>query len=384
MDGNIPPARITVQLVSDDSEWDNLQKEWNQLFEAVLAARAPLHFDWMRTWWTIYGPHYARSHGLNILTFRREQRLAGLLPLYMGQAHPAAMGVRCLRFLSTGETRDEETCPDYLDLLCREEDAYDCTVAAIQAIDQIPKDQLALQAMPQQSPLAIALGHDRRIVRSPGDFCPVADLSGGFENYLQRLSSNGRQQARRLIRDIEKHHSIFELADVSNADSFVQDLIDLHQARWVAEGKPGCFAASRFTEFHRKLIQLWLPSNRVALARLRMGDRPIAVLYGFCHHNRFEFYQSGVGDAPELRSPGIACHLLLMRELASRNVHTYDFLRGSSVYKDRLATASNELTDLMAWQSTFRAIAYRTTRSAMRSIVRRFRRPANPQAGSSI
>src|SRR5262245_22074446 len=64
MDGHLPLPPLTVHLVSGDSEWDALRPEWNHLFDSVSSARAPLHFDWMRTWWTIYGPHYARSRGL--------------------------------------------------------------------------------------------------------------------------------------------------------------------------------------------------------------------------------------------------------------------------------------------------------------------------------
>lgn len=383
MDGISPPVELSVQVISDVSEWDILRPEWNGLFESVRTASGPLHSDWMRTWWTIYGPHYVRSQGLKIITFRLGQRLVGILPLYVGHAQPSAMRVRCLRFLSTGETTDEETCPDYLDLLCLPENADDCTAKAIEAIESMAWDQLSLQAMPHDSPLALALTQDQRFVRNGSNPCPAADLSGGFEQYLQRLSSNGRQQARRHIRDAEKLGVTFELADEQSGPSFFSDLIDLHQTRWTAEGKRGCFASARFTQFHRQLIQLWIPTNRVVLARLKCGDDAIAALYGFCHHDRFEFYQSGVGETPEVRSPGILCHLLLMRELASRNIRTYDFLRGSSVYKDRLATGKTDLVDLQTWRTSIRAVAYQTTRSAVKSLVRPFRKRVQPEPNSA-
>ena len=77
----------------------------------------------------------------------------------------------------------------------------------------------------------------------------------------------------------------------------------------------------------------------------RLGDEPVAVLYGFVNGSRFDFYQSGVRRdvTGRLRSPGNLAHLRLMQTLAERGVTAYDFLHGISSYKERLATRENQL-----------------------------------------
>jgi CelD/BcsL family acetyltransferase involved in cellulose biosynthesis len=118
------------------------------------------------------------------------------------------------------------------------------------------------------------------------------------------------------------------------------------------------------------------------LARLSAAGQPVAVLYGFVTGSKFDFYQSGVRtDAPGLRSPGNQAHLLLMRALAGRGVGWYDFLRGASSYKERLATGANRLVGVEVWRPTLRAAVYRSARFVRRSAraaLQRLRRPAPP------
>jgi CelD/BcsL family acetyltransferase involved in cellulose biosynthesis len=172
------------------------------------------------------------------------------------------------------------------------------------------------------------------------------------------------------------------LAAESQADEFFNDLVRLHQERWKTEGKPGCFAAPRFTEFHRSLVADWLPGQKAVLARLSIEGKAVAVLYGFVTGSKFDFYQSGVdmSGSARLRSPGSLAHLLLMRALADRGITCYDFLRGSSSYKERLATGENRLVSLQAWRPSLRAEIYGSLRLLGRTLRKglRWLRPNQP------
>ena len=367
---------VTSRLVDRERDWDALRPQWKALYAASPYASPPLDFDWLRLWWRVYGPAYGPG-GLQIVTVWRRTELIGALPLYQGR-RGGALAVRHLRFLSTGEAEHEETCPDYLNTLCRTGDEEVCSDAVWNCVGQMAWDHLELLDLPEESPLVRSAARPARARTVPRGTCPVADLTGGFETYLGRLSANSRQQARRIIREGQRAAATFELAAADQASEAFDDLVRLHQARWTAEGKPGVFAASRFTTFHRELVRQWLPAGRAVLARLSVAGEPAAVLYGFVNGSRFEFYQSGVKrDADgRLRSPGQLAHLLLMQALAERGITAYDFLRGASSYKKRLATCENRLVGVQLWRPTFRAatgrsvrIVARVTRRSLRSLL---------------
>jgi hypothetical protein len=294
--------------------------------------------------------------------------LVGALPLYEGRSGRSPLGARELRFLSTGEAEYEETCPDYLNALCLCGEEEACLDAVWDCFDGLAWDHLELLDLPVESPLLRSRAFPGLVRTFPRGTCPVADLGGGFDAYLGRLSSNSRQQARRLLRESERAGATFETVAADQAAGAFDDLVRLHQARWNAEGKPGVFAAPRFTAFHREIVAEWLPGGRAVLARLSLGGEPLGVLYGFVTGSRFHFYQSGVRrDVTErLRSPGNLAHLLLMQTLAERGVTAYDFLRGASSYKERLATRENQLVGLRVWRPTFRAATCRSARLAER------------------
>jgi CelD/BcsL family acetyltransferase involved in cellulose biosynthesis len=377
---------VTAEVVRDVRQWDGLQPEWDELFRVSPTASPPLRFAWLRRWWDVYGPAYAAPGGPAVLTVRRGPRLIGALPLYVRRTGPPLLGLRRLRFLSTGEAEAEETCPDYLDLLHRpgEEGACLDALERLLATAAVPWDEIELSDVSERSPLArwgrgFPAGSRAAVTDRGG--CPIADLAGGFEAYLGRLSANSRQQARRLLRGAAKAGAGLDVATTGeDVATMFDQLVALHQRRWTLAGKPGCFAADRFTALHRSLAERWVPDGHAVLARLSLGGAPLAVLYGFVVGAKFDFYQSGVtvDDTGPLRSPGITAHLALMEHLAGRGLTAYDFLRGSSAYKDRLATGEARLACVRITRAGLRTRTDAAARLAVRALRRAYATVAGP------
>jgi CelD/BcsL family acetyltransferase involved in cellulose biosynthesis len=361
------PKDVTIRLIREEQEWDAIRDDWNALYASSPYSSVPLDFVWLRGWWRVYGALYGKS-GLRVVTVRRGSRLIGAIPLYVGRGVGGSIGGRHLRFISTGEAEHEETCPEYLNLLCLPGEEAICADAIWSEVSRMDWDHLEFLDLAEDSPLfgACTLPRDARSF-SRGS-CLVADLAGGFEAYLRNLSPNARQNARRLFREGERAEAQFEIVDGEQAVGAFDDLVRLHQHRWMVDGKPGVFAAPRFIEFHRILIKEWLPGGRALLARLSFAGVTVAVIYGFVNRQKFDFYQMGVRLEPSgpVRSPGILANLLLMRALTERGVTAYDFLRGSASYKQRLATRENQLVGVQIWRPTLRAAIHRSGQLAQR------------------
>jgi CelD/BcsL family acetyltransferase involved in cellulose biosynthesis len=361
------PKDVTTRVIREEREWDAIRDDWNILYASSPYSSVPLDFVWLRGWWRVYGALYGKA-GLRVVTIRRGSKLVGAIPLYVSRGLGNSLGARHLRFISTGEEEHEETCPDYMNLLCLPGEEDVCANAIWSEVGRMDWDHLEFLDLTEDSPLlrGITLPHDARSF-SRGS-CPIADLTDGFEAYLKRLSLKSRQQARRALREGERAGAQFELVDAVHAAGAFDDLVRLHQERWTLDGKPGVFAAARFTEFHRNLIQEWLPSGRAVLARLSLAGAPVAVLYGFVNGRKFDSYQLGARREPGslVHSPGILASLLLMRTLTERGVNAYDFLRGSSSYKQQQATRENQLVGVQIWRPTLRAAIHRSGQLASR------------------
>lgn len=351
-----PGGELAVHIISDEAEWHGIQTDWNELFAVSATATPSLDHSFLRLWWEIFGPALLVAEP-RIITVRRDGRLVGALPLYVQRASGGVIDYHLLALIGTAEPDHEGISAENANALHVPGEGAACSRAIWQAIEKMKWDRLSFHDLPENTPLLKAENAPRRIRYLARTTAPVADLTGGFEEYLQRLSSNSRQNARRLMRQGEEAGVRLEIVNTAGIDAAFDELLTLHGARWSEEGEPGVFAASPlFTEFHRRLVRLWIPDGRAVLARLLLNTDSIAMVYGFVCRQKFDYYQAGMsmdsGDA--LRSPGILSHLLLMQALLERGVTAYDFLQGAYSFKQRLATRQHEQVTIQTTRPNFR------------------------------
>lgn len=363
-----------IETITDHAEWLRLEADWRALFDASSTASSALRWEWLARWWEVFGPECSNPPGgLHVLIARRGDTLCGALPLFL----QCTSGRRRLGFIGSGELGGEGVYPEKLDILATSGDTA-CTQALLDAVSQL----LATKSW-DEFDLSLGLEHaalhaHRFSLRACKVFdrtfpAPYADLTGGFEQYLARRSTNSRQQFRRLIRGAEREGYRLDLAETpEQAFQFFEQLVSLHQAHWKLLGETGAFSTARVREFHRLVIADLIALNQVVLAQLT-GPKTLAVLYGFVVNNTFDFYQSGIAtdvDAGSIKSPGITAHLLLMQQLAARGIHEYDFLAGGSFYKEKLATSSRNFVRRRLLKLTPQNVIF-----VMREAVRRAARP---------
>lgn len=349
-------SAVQCEIVRTQEGFDQLQPAWDALFQQAHNPSPPLSYEWLQKWLDIYGEQYLGDESaLRIICCWRGRDLVGVLPLYVRRQQRVADGGTHLAFISTGEQQNEEICPDYLDMLCLADVKDYCIELAWRAILQDMAgdyDRIELKDVADHSGVvkwARAHGAASDIQIVPRGVCPIADMHGGFEAYLSRLSSNTRQQGRRLLRAAAQAGVQFQVATTpEEVREFFGEMVDLHQRRWEEAGQPGCFASESFEQFHRQLAEQWVPAGRAVLSRIVLQGQTLAVKYGFRVGAKFDFYQSGIrmDDASPIKSPGIVSFLMLMNWLCGQGVAEFDFLRGSSAYKQRLATTVQPLVEV--------------------------------------
>jgi CelD/BcsL family acetyltransferase involved in cellulose biosynthesis len=155
------------------------------------------------------------------------------------------------------------------------------------------------------------------------------------------------------------------------AESWLDELIALHDARWRAIGQEGAFASPKRRAFHFGFLRSAVPRNEAYVMRIRTGTQTVGVLYGILSHGLVNFYQSGfhtTGD-PHLK-PGLVSHCLAIRHFAAAGYREYDFLAsapGESRYKQSLATNQRDLHWLTLSRPSYKHDMLRIVRGARRA-----------------
>jgi CelD/BcsL family acetyltransferase involved in cellulose biosynthesis len=168
-----------------------------------------------------------------------------------------------------------------------------------------------------------------------------AEATGG--DVSQILRSSTRKKLRRSFRALGEVRA--EWAETpEEALEILEELVQLHQARWTRAGHRGVFASPRVAGFHRALVRRLAATGGVVLFRASAASGTVGCEYGFVEGDRVLLYQSGLAEHSDRQvRPGFVADVLCMQCCYERGFSEYDFLAGESIYKRQLSTDAREL-----------------------------------------
>jgi CelD/BcsL family acetyltransferase involved in cellulose biosynthesis len=352
---------IKTSVLIDESSFDELGPEWDELLELSDQRVFFLRFTWNRLWWRFLRPPDSE---LFIVACRdSKDNLVGLAPFYLRQRKTAGIPhVRELLFLGTGIYAQTS---EYLDVIARH--GYERAVADATAeclANDSNWDRLCLREIPESSTmlshLARALEEDAQI--EPCNRSCYIDTTVGWESFKSGLSRSARKNVLYGTRKLFSKHDcrLKRVGTLDELDPAMDALIRLHQARWQGKGEPGAFALINFEEFVREIARASLAEGSLRLLTLEIDGAVAAARLGFQENHITHAFQSGFDPAYAHEGVGSVMNgLTIKASFEDDYVHEYDFMGGSEAHKESWATSYKDSVSLTAIRPGTRSAAYR-------------------------
>ena len=354
------PARpLTFRLVTTRAELESLAPAWQALLDESASPEPMLAPTWLLTWWRVYGEHTGRR--LHVGLLYDGNQLIGMAPFCKRRYwHRPGIPMTRIEFLGADVDENDGVCSEYLNLIaCRGQEER----VARQFVHELHHGsfggwhELVLGAMNGDVAMPCLLrdafaarGHRTECVTTTES--PFLSLPANWDAYLKSLPKKRRHNVTSALRAFEawagSEWQLQEARDGQELERGQQILWDLHNRRWQeADGRPGAFAASRFSAFHRAYLPQLLCEGKLDLFWLTVRGQPIAAHYQIIAHQKAYFYQCGRAlDVPEKVRPGIVMVALALQRAIRQGLREFDFLGGPAFYKSEFTKTNRPIVTL--------------------------------------
>jgi CelD/BcsL family acetyltransferase involved in cellulose biosynthesis len=329
---------LSLELVEQELDLLTLKPCWNSLLSRSQNDTFFLTWDWVWTWWQVYGEDYK----LFVLVARNPRdTVCGIAPLVLNRT-----SLNCLEFVGQNQAWGE-----YLSFIVEQGWERDVTEAICHALLKLRTEgrwsSLHFRFVRRDAailPLMLEAFDNRGIslTVSAEDVAPFVELPDIWERYLEAKGPSFRKRValneRRLSRGGEVR-LVFAGVDMPIQETF-DHLVALHNERWSK------VMDTRFECFHRRLCNEIAPFGQLVLVLLKVGEGVVAAKYDFAYGGKIWNYQGGWSrDFARLRVGSVLIARIIEWAI-SRGFSEYDFLAGDYPYKRWWSTGVRYTVDL--------------------------------------
>ncbi|MGE3508288.1 MAG: GNAT family N-acetyltransferase [Vicinamibacterales bacterium] len=342
---------MRVDVVTGRDGLDALRPDWNALLESSQAPSVFLTWEWVSTWWGVYGA----GAQLYVLTVRDAAgQLVAIAPFQRRRQRGFGRDGRGhVCFIGDGG----DVTPEYLNVIALTGSERAVARTLVEFLTQDPGvGAIELRPMPEHSPMLLALqvafGSQSGVMDCTYDAaCPMMQLPATPEAFVAGQSRNYRKKVgeyhRRAERDLGA--TLRRAGSVDDVRHDMRQLASLHQLRW--GGRSGSFRSPEYLTFHEALAQTFFDRGWLRLFALESAGRPLAMTYCFAYAGRYSFYQSGRDPEFARYRVGLLLMHLVVQEAIRDGASVFDFLRGEEEYKFHWAKTTTRSLRVSYWKS---------------------------------
>lgn len=298
---------------------DRLESEWRALLPRCREKWVFFWPTWLRVWWQEFGA----GRELMLLSVRRDGQLVGVAPLMREDGRLTFAG-------------DTNVC-DYMDVIAAEGEESNVVSALLRGLGEEPWDELALWAVPEDSPTldslrtaAPSLG--LKVETEVEDVCPYVDLPDTWDEYLAGLDKKDRHELRRKLRKLSRGGEVGTEALEAPAEvaAAMGDFLRLYRQSRTDKAE---FMTPQMERFFCAIVDALAAEGRVEMHFLTLNDVRVAAVLCFCAGEEALLYNSGYDAGYAHLSVGLLSKALVLQKAIEEGKKRFDFLRGPEPYK---------------------------------------------------
>lgn len=340
---------ISVSLLTDSKAFQEMKVEWNVLLRESQSNNVFLTWEWLHTWWEIYG----KTSKLHIIAVRNYLgELIGIAPFKVSKRSILGIGKsRVLEFIGCGG----DVTTEYLDIIAKKGLETIVFNSVAEFIFRNPSwTKVDLRHFSSTSPaIPIIKGFLEqrnvpcRIDRS--SICPIVMLTKSWGKFLSGKSFNFRKKMKESLRVARRDLGVRLVCcdSLATLQGDMNGLIDLHLKRWGKRSR--AFRTEQYVTFHRKVSRLFLENGWLRLYFIKQEDKTLAGIYCFHYNNKYYYYQSGRDMGYSKYRLGTVLLNEALKSAISEGAGEFDFLTGDEAYKYHWAQRSKETVRLSYW-----------------------------------
>jgi CelD/BcsL family acetyltransferase involved in cellulose biosynthesis len=314
---------LDIVVYTDEGAFTSLRDAWHGLLSPEAGHSVFSTPEWLATWWRAF----SQGRPLHLLTAWQDGRLAGIAPLMQSIED----GQRCRCFIGGLDVSD------YFDLLALPGHEETFLSAFLDHLEADPDwDVVDLHSVPAGSPTLARLPEMARsrgysVSVSQEEVCPIVELPGSWDAYLNSLGKKDRHELRRKLRRMEgvdwSWRTVTGDGDLPGA---LGDFFDLHAKS--SAGKANFWDEERRGFFVENAAAMqragWL-----RLSFLEIGGARVATLFAYDYQGTVGLYNSGYDPAFGYYSVGVLLVAMGIQDAIAAGRKRFDFLRGNEPYK---------------------------------------------------
>ncbi len=358
----IESSTLQIEVCTDISQLGNRADVWNRLVDSSVYPSVFRRFEWLSSWWNVFG----KADSFSVFLVYDHGDLVAALPMYLSEPRLFGRFVKPrLRLIGIGGP----TCPEYLGIIVSSEHVEPVSIALADHLEscrrryhEIEFADIVTDDFPTRV-LVEKLSGRFSLVTTPGESNPYLHLPNTYEDFWKDMSAEKRKRKLYQVRRAEKEFGA-RVVCVSDPGEFDQAFLRMRQLSALSHGRlnrKSPFQNDAYLQFHLESAKLLARSGLARCYFLIFGDSPVAFVYGYAYSRKFMSFQIGFDPEFGKFSPGDVLHQMIYRQLIETGFDEFDYLRGDEPYKFAM-------TNLVRQSQTYRIFANRLHGRLHRSV----------------